>query len=389
MKKSLKYKPLIVLVFLCMAIFGFIENIKGILIPSIRIQFGVDYSAIGMMLLISSFGYLLATLIGGLAADKLGKKLIFMFGFIVLVTAVTLFYQVNSFSATTALLFMISTGCGCIEVAVNSLGAQIFIRNAAVMMNMTHLFYGLGSAISPRFAGHMLAKNLPWNYVYTIILAILIPGLIYLIFLRFPETPDNEKNVKFPITQIIKSKKIWLMIGTLGFCVVAEVGMANWLVNFLQEVRGMSVEDSSLYMTFFFATFMLGRLLGGHIAERLGYIRIILYFAIISIVLFVSGMFLSNKFVFLFSCIGFFVSIMFPTMMSIIMKESPTGTGSIMGFVMAATGGINMTFNWVIGKTNDILNVNIGFMSIAIYMMLIIVFVIPLSNKLTFDKNPI
>lgn len=182
MKKNTQLKHLIVLVFLCMAIFGFIENIKGTLIPSIRVQFGVDYSSIGMMLLISSFGYLLATLIGGLAADKLGKKVIIVFGFIVLIAAAVLFYLANSFPVTVALLFLISAGFGCIEVAVNSLGAQIFIRNAAVMMNLTHLFYGLGSSISPKYAGGILARNLPWNYVYTITLAILVPGLIYLVF---------------------------------------------------------------------------------------------------------------------------------------------------------------------------------------------------------------
>ena len=142
-----------------------------------------------------------------------------------------------------------------------------------------------------------------------------------------------------PAAQMLKNKKVWLIVATLGFCTVAELGMANWLVNFLQEVRGMGVEQSSSYMTFFFAAFMLGRLVGGYIAEKIGYIRIIMYFAIISMVLFVSGMFLDNSFAFLFSCIGFFVSIMFPTMMSVIMKEFPNGTSSIMGFAISAAGG--------------------------------------------------
>ena len=112
MKNNRKYKHLIVLVFLCMAVFGFIENLKGTLIPSIRSQFGVDYSAIGIMLLIPSCGYLLATLTGGLAADKLGKKAILMFGFIILTVAAALFYVANSFPVTVVLLLMVSIGFG-------------------------------------------------------------------------------------------------------------------------------------------------------------------------------------------------------------------------------------------------------------------------------------
>jgi fucose permease len=233
----------------------------------------------------------------------------------------------------------------------------------------------------------MLVRSVSWNHVYTTTLVILVPVLIYLVFLRFPETNKDSANNKLPIGQMVKDKKIWLIVGTLGFCGVLEMGMANWLVNFLQEVRGISVDQSSLYMTFFFVTFMLGRLFGGHIAERLGYAKIILYFAIISIVIFACGMVLNNSFIFLFSCIGFFVSIMFPTIMSIIMKEYPSSTSSVMGFIISINGGINMTFNWIIGKTNDLLNVNMGFGSLIIYAVLIVVFVIPLGKRLTYDKK--
>ena len=387
MKDNLKYKHLIVLIFLCMAIFGFIENIKGTIIPSIRNQFAVDYSSIGIMLLISSFGYLISTLVSGLVADRLGKKVILIIGFIFVISAAILFYYTNSFAMTVILLLLISAGFGCFEVVINSLGAQIFVTNSAVMMNLTHLFYGLGSSISPKYAGSMLVRSVSWNHVYTTTLVILVPVLIYLVFLRFPETNKDSANNKLPIGQMVKDKKIWLIVGTLGFCGVLEMGMANWLVNFLQEVRGISVDQSSLYMTFFFVTFMLGRLFGGHIAERLGYAKIILYFAIISIVIFACGMVLNNSFIFLFSCIGFFVSIMFPTIMSIIMKEYPSSTSSVMGFIISINGGINMTFNWIIGKTNDLLNVNMGFGSLIIYAVLIVVFVIPLGKRLTYDKK--
>ena len=166
MKKKLEHKPLIVLVFLCMAVFGLIDNLKGTLLPSIRLEFGVDYSAIGTMLFAASLGYLLASLVSGIAADRLGKKTILMFGFVLLIGATALFYVAKSFPVTVLLLLMISTGFGCVEVAVNSLGAQIFVTNAAVMMNMTHLFYGLGSSISPKYAGTMLARPCLELHIY-------------------------------------------------------------------------------------------------------------------------------------------------------------------------------------------------------------------------------
>lgn len=96
-------------------------------------------------------------------------------------------------------------------------------------------------------------------------------GIGLSVLYRFPQASDEEKNAKFFIARMVRDKRIWLLIGTLVFCTVVELGMTNWMTNFLQEARGMSVENSSLYMTFFFAFFMLGRFLGGYIAERIRY----------------------------------------------------------------------------------------------------------------------
>jgi fucose permease len=311
---------------------------------------------------------------------------VLIFGFLLTILACISFIFTKSFIAVVILFFLVNAGFGCFEVAVNSLGAQIFVRNSAVMMNLMHLFYGLGSSAGPKYAGWILIRDIPWQYTYFYSLILIVSVFIFLCFSSFPQRKLEDSRNKASFKDLISSKKIWLFVGVLGFCEVIELGTGNWLVNFLQQVRGMDAGNSSFYLTLFFITFTIGRLVGGYLAEKLGYVQIIFYFTIITIVLFIGGLILDNKFAFLFSLMGFFVSIMFPTVMAIIMKEFTVGTSSVMGFIITVSGSVNMVSNWVVGKTNDYLGVFTGFSSLAVYTGLILVFLTLLDRKLTFNK---
>ncbi len=263
----------------------------------------------------------------------------------------------------------------------------MFVRNSAVMMNLTHLFYGLGSSIGPKYAGWMIKNGISWNYTY---FYSVIPGVavfIYLCMVSFPQSVNGDSEGKIPAGAAISDVKVWLFVGLLGFCEVIELGTGNWLVNFLQKEWGMNVDKSSFYLSLFFITFTLGRLFGGYIAEKLGYIRIIFIFTVVSLALQLSGLVLGRSFAFLFSFTGFFISIMFPTVMAIIMKEFKEGMGTKMGIIITASGSVNMISNWLIGKTNDLLGVTAGFSSLLLYGSLIILFLTLLDRKLVYNKE--
>lgn len=387
MVKGKNYTRLIIFTYLCMIAFGFTENLKGTSIPPIRAQFNINYSSIGIMFFISTLGYITATFTGGFAADRFGQKKVLTLGFILLIFSCTAFNFAKSFAAVSFFYFILNAGFGCFDVSLNSLGARIFIKNSAIMMNLMHLFYGLGSSAGPKYAGWLLSKNVSWGNVY--FYSLLFTGAVFLFmcFSSFPENLHEQQGSRIPLIDILKNKKIWLLSVLLGFCEIAELGAGNWLVNFLQQIRNMNISESSSYLTFFFITFTIGRLVGGFLAEKLGYIEIIIYFTIGTIAVLAGGLYLSNSFAFLFSIMGFFVSIMFPTIMTIIMKEFRYGTSSIIGFIITAAAGVNMIVNFLIGKTNDIAGVNIGFGSLLFYDALILVIIVPLNRMLTFNKN--
>ncbi|MFW6006722.1 MAG: MFS transporter [Halanaerobiales bacterium] len=387
MKTKTSRIQLTIIAFSLMIMFGFVKNFRGVLIPAIKNDFAVSYSKIGLMIFISSIGFMLTTFLGGIAGDKYGLKIVLSSGFSLIIISIIGFNYINSFILLLILMFVLSLGFGTIEIGGNSLGAYLFTENSAVMMNLLHLFFGIGASLGPRFSGWLLSLNFSWDtiYLYSLILVGII--FIFLLLSPFPEKTEDQKNQNIPVKKLIKSKKIWLFVGLLGGALITELGIANWLVNFLQVIRNMSESSSSFYLSLFFITFTLGRLVGGYIAEKFGYLKTFALFTIINILLLTGGLTLGTQGAILFSLGGFFVSIMFPITITIIMKEFEQGLGSIIGFIITAANAVNMVCNWLIGKLNDIWGVYPGFASIILFSSIILIFLFLIDKNTDFNKT--
>jgi fucose permease len=375
--------------FASMLLFGFVENIKGTLIPSIRDTFEVSYASIGVMLFIGSFGYLSATFLGGIAGDRFGQKRVIGVGYALILLAAVGMLAANSFTLLCVLMYLLNAGFGCLEVGVNSLGARIFLRNSALMMNLTHFFYGVGSMAGPEYAARMLVGGRAWNEVYAVAAFGAIVVFVLLLIARLPSVSERHADDKMGLRQIIGNTKVWLFVGALSFLVVVEIGTGNWLVSYLRGVYSMGADESARFLSLFFLFFTLGRLVGGYIVERVGYVRCLFGFGVAILLLDIGGFALGQAGILLFSLTGFFVSTMYPTFMAMIMKEFRVGTGSIMGFIITAVAAVNMLMNWVVGQTSDLLGVGVGFASFMLYLLVALSLLLLLSRRLTFNRPTI
>ena len=375
------YRTLIVITYLCMITFGLIETLKGAVIPSIRTEFLVDYTHIGQMLFVASLGYLIATFFGGMATEKYGLKKLFIFGVSIVILSTGLFSIMPSFYGVVATYFILGIGLGCFEVGVNALGAKIFTKNAAMMMNFMHLFFGVGATIAPKYAGAFIENNTSWKVAYLMTIVLTLILLIIILFVKFPETSIEHEDDKVSFRELAKSSKVWLIAIILGFFVMMEAGTANWLVNYLQEARNLDVVKSTTYLTWFFIIFTFGRLVGGYIADKIGYIKSLLYFTATATILLFAGIMLGQTFIILFSIMGFFISIMFPTMMALIMKEYSYGVGAVMGFTITVCGVFNMVGNWFVGKINDLWGVGVGLGSLGVGGIIACILLLALNKQ--------
>ncbi|ADD01491.1 major facilitator superfamily MFS_1 [Thermoanaerobacter italicus Ab9] len=374
----------IAIIYLLMMLIGIVENVKGPLIINIKTFYGVDYTMMGLFLSVGSFGFILSTFLGGFLADKIGRKSVLISGLILIITGILGIFAARKFIVFLVFAFVMNMGMGLLEIGINAVASIVFIVNQALMMNLLHFFYGVGAIISPNMTAKLLHINFSWQQVYLTVGAIIFILMLAALEIKMHGEEKHIARDKIDYIQILSDKRMWLFASMLGFYVASELGIGNWAVTFFSAQYKMDNTISSLYLGLFFATFTFGRLVGGFIVERIGYIKSLFIFSLVSSILIASGM-AGRNFAFLISVAGFFYSIIFPTTIAIVMKEFKQHVTIIIAIILTISSTINMLANFLIGRLNDIFGVFIGFSAILIFMILVVFMSLILAKTETTD----
>ncbi len=136
---------LYIIIYATMLLFGLVENIKGVSFPLIKAEFGVDYDSQGGLVSLTWFGYVIFCLTASLFMQRFGIKKSVLAGYLLIGIGALATLAAPSFWAAGMTLLIVNAGFGFFEVGANALAAVVFTSRAALMMNLTHFFYGVGS----------------------------------------------------------------------------------------------------------------------------------------------------------------------------------------------------------------------------------------------------
>lgn len=372
----------IVINYALMMMIGIIDNIKGPIIVPIKLFFNIDYTYIGLLLFLGSLGFIIASFIGGIFVNKYGTKTALIGGLLGIILGISGFSISHSYTIFLIFFFIMNFGLGMLEIGINATAAITFLVNQALMMNLLHFFYGFGATISPNAGGRLIRMNVPWQKIYFIGAIIAIILMIIVFFVKFPGEAKYVNESKANYFDILRDKHVIIFSILLGFYIASEVGVGSWAVSFLNGSYNMNSVKSSFYLSLFFGTFTIGRLFGGFIAEKIGYVKAIYIFATLAIIS-ISGSMINHNFAFLLSIGGLFYSIIYPTTIAIAMKKFKRNTGVVISVIVTISSAINMFTNFIIGRTSDAFGVNVGFSLVICFMFLVIVMlkILSLSYK--------
>jgi fucose permease len=168
--------------------------------------------------------------------------------------------------------------------------------------------------------------------------------------------------------------------------VSAEIGIASWLVTFLQQARAADVAASNQALSLFFAMLMLGRFLGGFVVHRIGYLRSILVAALGATACLVIGLFGPTSLAFFLPITGFFFSIIFPTITAAASDLRTENINTVLGVLFTFAGLGGMIGPWLIAWGSDIFGLQAG-LAINIVFSVLLVASIFLLMKGTRDDS--
>ncbi len=267
---------------LAIAFFAFIlvganDGAIGVLIPSIRAQYGIDKATVGLLFLSSVLGYLIAAFNSGPLVGKLGVRLFLLLGVGSFLTSAIVLSTIPPFLVTLGMLLPLGFGGAILDAGLNAYIAAL-PRNTA-LLNYLHAFYGTGALLGPILASTILFVGLTWNFVYItwIFMSIVLFVSVMIFFKGHNDTVQEggtrtEKNV---LVRTLKRKIVWIVALFLLFYVGTEVSLGSWSYSFLLEERHGLPLISGWIVSGYWIGLTLGRLVLPRVALRFGDKRLI------------------------------------------------------------------------------------------------------------------
>ncbi len=377
----------IIFLFITMALNAMAENTKGIFIPWFKSDFSIDNTGIGIMIFIGSLAYILFSYMGGMLCEKIGQKRVIILGLMCMFLSLALMSVVDSYAAFLINMFLMNIGLALTSIAINTLVPVLLLSYQAILMNIIHFCYGVGGAAGQALGGILITKGFTWRNIYLGIAILFIILLIAFSFIKMPQTHKYSEGNKINKLDALKNKIIYFYVFALGFYVFSEVATVSWLVNYIKDNYKYNSSKSAFYSVMFLVIFSVGRLVGGFVVEKLGYLKTIMVSLIIAVCLFTSGLVIGEKGLIIISFSGLFFAITFPTLVLTISKVFKQNTSYITGVIVTLTSSVNMLLNLVIGKLNDKVGTYLAFYMIPISLIISIIFIylIYINTKNSFN----
>lgn len=367
----------IIFIFVFMILGAFAENVRGVFIPLFKKDFSINDTNIGLILTISSLGYIIFTYVGGILCEKIGQKKVLTLGLLAIIISLLGLGLFKLYGLFLVSMFILNIGLALISIAINTITPILFVSFQAVLMNLTHFCYGLGSTIIQRTSGILVFEGISWRTIY---LAEAIIFLIVLVLFMPVKVPNSHKSKgesksKIKNSDIFKNKLLYFYMLGLGFYVFAELGTGNWFVNYMESIYSFDKSRSSLYLSLFFGVFTFGRLVGGFIVEKIGYFKTVYISLIIALIFNLTGLFLGEKGMIIVSLSGLFFAVTFPTMILSVSKVFKEHSAYATGVIVTATSSTNMLLNMLMGYLNDSIGVAKAFYLIPISLIISVIFI--------------
>jgi len=369
-------------------------NLNDILIQHLKKAFGLtDFQS---SLIQSAFfgGYFLAALPAGWLLERVGYKRGILVGLLVCSTGAILFIpaaSVRVYGFFLFALFVMACGQSVLEVAANpyvtTLGpaesserrlnlAQSFNAAGAVLVALLGSKFILSgiehspaelSAMSPeQLLSYRAAEANLVKVPYLVITSIFLLVAVLIFFTKLPEIRETVNGAEAGGNASLRGTLAFphLIKGVLAqfLYVGAQVGVASFIIRFAEfTLPGTGEKTAAHYLQAHLAGFMIGRFTGSAIMQKVAATRLLSLFAAGSLAcLFIALFGAGLPTVWAIVLLGFFHSIMFPTIFALSLKNlGPyTKLGSSL-LVMAIIGGAVCPA--VMGRISDAWNIQHAF----------------------------
>lgn len=389
-------------------LWAFGVNLNDILIPRFKTAFALTDFQSSFIQVAFFGGYFLAAFPAGKLMERIGYKRGILFGLGLCAAGALLFLPAASigiYAFFLVALFVMACGQSFLEVAANPYVTVLGpAASAERRLNFAQSFNAVGATISPLLGRALILTGVEYTPAQLALMSagqvqayraaqagtvkvpyLLIAGIFLVVaaaiyFTHLPdviEEADKSSAAELHSDSVLSHPHLIKGVIAQFFYVGAQVGVASFVIRFAQHtVPGMTAAVAAYYLLGHQFGFMTGRFAGSALMKTIAPARLLSIFAIgclasVSVALLARGIVPVCAVV----LIGFFHSIMFPTIFALGIKNlGPlTKRGSSL-MVMAIIGGA--FFPAIMGRISDATNIQTAFIVPLICYVYILYFAV-------------
>ncbi len=251
------------------ALFGMRDGAVGVAWPSMRAHFDQPVSGLGLLLVTSLAGYLIASVASGRLLTRVpaGSQLI--------TASCSAALGVLAFAGSGVWVMLIAGSCllglanGIVDVNVN---AYIALRQSVGTVNLVHAGWGVGTTLGPLIVTASLALSGSWRLAYLVLLVfevLLLGGFVttrrrWDSSLTGPHRPPAMVRWTPPAPRTAILATLALFFAYAGL----ELATGQWAFTFLVSGHGVPTTAAGLAVAAYWGALTVGRLAASALGPR-------------------------------------------------------------------------------------------------------------------------
>ncbi|WP_127124700.1 L-fucose:H+ symporter permease [Pseudoflavitalea rhizosphaerae] len=350
---------------------GFVHNLDPILIPHLRKAFRLSNLQSSLVDSAVFIAYFIMALPAGFIMRKYGYKSGILIGLVLFATGSFLFLpaaNTREYVFFLGALFVIACGLTFLETAANPYATVLGPPESATQrLNLAQSFNGLAAMVAPIVGGKMIlsgteytdaqlaamteqarnaylqseADSVKMPYLILGLVILLVTALIF--FTKMPDSKEegNEDGSGNPLHAFRHRHLTWAVVAQF-FYVGAQVCVSSFFIVIATKAANIKETVAANYLGLGYGlAFMGGRFAGTFLMRYIAPAKLLTIYSIINVLLSLIAIFAEGMItVYALIGIAFFMSIMFPTIFSLGIKDlgKDTKLGSSL-IVMSIVGG--------------------------------------------------
>ncbi|WP_151965660.1 MFS transporter [Acinetobacter soli] len=250
---------------------------------SIKAEFQLSSVQAGMLGSFTLAGMAIGGIFGGWACDQFGRVRIVVISILLFSVLTCGLGLTQNFIQFSILRFFASLGLGSLYIACNTLMAEyVPTRYRTTVLGTLQAGWTVGYIVATLLAGWIIPDH-GWRMLfYVAIVPVLLAVLMHFLVpepqawyhsrndLNGQNTNTQESALKRIFADPRNRKMFILWALTAGFLQFGYYGVNNWMPSYLESELGMKFKEMTAYMVGTYSAMILGKVLAGYMADKLG-----------------------------------------------------------------------------------------------------------------------